>query len=47
MKVKIFNSYPSQVERDLNKWLGESKIEILHIVQSSADGNTIISIFYK
>jgi len=51
MKVKIFHNEPSLVEKEINQWLKEVKIDVFKVLQSidnSYDSSyLIITIFYE
>lgn len=47
-KVKIFkSSFAKTIEDDINKFLSENDVQITKTLQSTDDGTTCITIFYK
>jgi hypothetical protein len=46
MKCKVINSYKSNLEVEVNKWLESGKYEIIKTEQTQGDGYITLTIFY-
>jgi len=46
MKCKVINSYKSNLEIEVNKWLESGKYEIIKTEQTQVDGYITLTIFY-
>ena len=46
MRCKVINSYKTNLEEEVNKWLSSGKYEIIKTEQSQRDDYITLTIFY-